>query len=498
MEEKNSTMENLDGEVTAKKKLSVMSVNKTPKTSKRGLEYEVELKIMREDWCRNGWRYENLEKNAKSFAGTPILCAYIKNKLTGEYEIGSGHNVVTEVDAEGNFAGISTMDADCERIVGKISDNEDDIRVEEENGKKWIFAKGILWGWYHKELVEKILQLDIMEISAETLVENETKYVEEIDGKMVGEVYPDWYATGVTILGDNVPPAMPEASIRLAYLSKIKTIVNSIENAGNINGSENKITEGEKSKVEIKLDSFQEAFPDCKLLRLSANNDFIIMLNKNNEIVKYPLNSEDIAKEDFDIKSMSVDESNFTLMETTEKSRKIVKTLAYNIDDEEVDVDVEDTDCKCDECVKKQEKIDELENALDACKKEMQSNIDSLQEKVNTYETEKRNNRILEAVKNEQVAKECDLVEEAKVSAEDMQKLYDSILEGKYQSADEAIKDYKVMFADKMEEYNKTHKQQTITEPVVLSMGNIPNPLDNSTKKDPIAFAKERFGNNKN
>ena len=54
------------------------------------------------------------------------------------------------------------------------------------------------------------------------------------------------------------------------------------------------------------------------------------------------------------------------------------------------------------------------------------------------------------------------------------------------------------MFADKMEEYNKTHKQQTITEPVVLSMGNIPNPLDNSTKKDPIAYAKERFGNNKN
>ena len=164
------------------------------------LFYLVEIAVMREGMNRNGWDYRNADKFAETFMGCPILTAYVGNK------IGDGHNMDRKIGPNGEEY-YSTMSPYAERIVGCIGENEGDIRVEERDGHKWIIARGRLWRFYHKELVDKIASQGRMEVSAET---------EVFEGEKVGdaEVYTNWRGLGVTILGDDVQPAIPGANVK--------------------------------------------------------------------------------------------------------------------------------------------------------------------------------------------------------------------------------------------------------------------------------------------
>lgn len=168
--------------------------------------YDVELWLLNDLVNRNNWQYINLERHMKKFAGTPILVAYIH---AGKV-IGDGHNFRTEKDPKTGRESASFTDATAERIVGALSEDEKDIRLVERDGVKWIVAKGFLWRWYAKELVDKIerdsLQGRDMSISIETLV---TKY--HMDGAV--EVEEEYEILGTTILGDHVAPAVVDARI---------------------------------------------------------------------------------------------------------------------------------------------------------------------------------------------------------------------------------------------------------------------------------------------
>ena len=164
--------------------------------------YNVELDLLDDTTTRNGWRYENLEQHRPLFAGKPILIAYTR----GGRKIGDGHNMRTVRGADGEEYPTFT-DADSERIIGSLSDNEADIRIEERNGNKWIVGKGSIWTWYAREAVEKIAAQGSMDISIETLV---TKNRMEGDE----EVEEAYIILGATILGDDVPPAVIGANIR--------------------------------------------------------------------------------------------------------------------------------------------------------------------------------------------------------------------------------------------------------------------------------------------
>lgn len=474
---------------------SVLSVNKKPITSKNGLLYEVYLKIMREGWCENDWRYENIERNGKTFAGMPILCAYIKNPITGEYKIGDNHNFEKVKDSDGNLK-IDTRGADAERIVGKINDNEDEIVIKEEKGKQWIYAKGVLYGWYHPQLVEQILELGTVSISAETLTDPATTKKEEGTNR---EIFYDWIGTGVTILGEEVPPAMPEANITLMMMSKeIKEKVQSIENMSIIdkNGSKQNNQKGEGERVEkvIELKDFENLFPNSKLICLSTNKDYIIMV-KDNAIVSYKLDEKMLSAENFDINSLKIEDKGFCTLEATEKNKKLIRTMSVKVNEEELDVDIED-EYHCEGCEEKQNKINEMQQE----KEKMQEDISSLNEKILQYEKEKKNNEILNAVMKEQAEKEYDgIEEEKKVPKEKMQTLFTDIKEGKYLTAEEAIKEYKSLYADNMEAYDKANRCHNGQTPIVNSMGNLPNPFNsNSQTKDPVAYARERFGGKNN
>lgn len=177
------------------------------------LFYKVEIEVMRDGVNRNNWDYRNVNEYADTFKGCPILTAYVGNK------IGDGHNMDQKMGPDGEMY-FSTMSPYAERIVGCIGENEGDIRVEERDGQKWIIARGRLWRFYHKELVDKIASQGRMAVSAET---------EVFEGEQNGsiEVYTKWRGLGVTILGDDVQPAIPGANVKA--LSELTATLNAMK-----------------------------------------------------------------------------------------------------------------------------------------------------------------------------------------------------------------------------------------------------------------------------
>ena len=165
--------------------------------------YPIEIWLVNDQVNRNKWQYPSVVQKKDLFAGTPILVAYIGNR------VGDGHNFQTRRDENGEEYA-SFVSADSERIVGALSEKPDDIRVEEVNGVKWLVAKGFLWKWYAAELVSKIetdsLRGREMSVSIETLVSKS-----HMDGDV--EVMDEFLVLGTTILGDGVAPAVENARI---------------------------------------------------------------------------------------------------------------------------------------------------------------------------------------------------------------------------------------------------------------------------------------------
>ena len=168
--------------------------------------FSTEIWLLNDAVNRNGWQYTDMAGNMAQFAGTPVLIAYVNDGKT----CGDGHNFRMETDPMTGEPAPSFTDATAERIVGAISEDPNDIRLEQRDGNTWIVARAALWRWYAKELVEKIerdaRQGRAMSISIETLV---TK--SHMEGDV--EVEDEYLILGTTILGDHVMPAVADAHI---------------------------------------------------------------------------------------------------------------------------------------------------------------------------------------------------------------------------------------------------------------------------------------------
>ena len=169
--------------------------------------FPVELWLLNDQLTKNGWRFTNLAEHREKWAGIPILTAYVNGGRT----VGDGHNQTTRTDDDGNYYQ-SFTDATAERIVGAMSDDPDDIRIEERDGAQWVVGKGFLWAWYAHELVVQIAddarQGRSMSVSIEALVTE--GYME--DGAEVETAYDP---LGVTVLGHGVAPAVDDAHIAM-------------------------------------------------------------------------------------------------------------------------------------------------------------------------------------------------------------------------------------------------------------------------------------------
>lgn len=164
------------------------------------LNYDVLLTIMRSGVNRNKWDYQNIAEYANTFLGTPILCAYVNG------QIADGHNMSEVIMPDGEVT-YDFRGATAERIVGAISDNPDDIEIKSNEDGDWIVAKGKLWRFYNRQLVDHIADVGQMETSAETEV-----YESHMNNEI--EVFTKWRGLGVTILNEKVAPAIPGANIK--------------------------------------------------------------------------------------------------------------------------------------------------------------------------------------------------------------------------------------------------------------------------------------------
>ncbi len=166
-----------------------------------GWKQKVELWLLNSKVNRNNWKYINLEQHKDLFAETPILVAYVGDK------IGDGHNFEEVKNADGSVTA-SFMASTAERIVGYFK-SASDIRIEEKDGQKWIVGVGYIWKWYAQELVRKLKRqgLEGMSVSIETLID-------EMYTEGTTEVFTKYQVLGTTVLGDDVSPAVESANIR--------------------------------------------------------------------------------------------------------------------------------------------------------------------------------------------------------------------------------------------------------------------------------------------
>lgn len=165
-------------------------------------EFAFEADILRTGPVQGGrWEFANLEQNYKSFAGRPVLIAYVGNR------VGDGHNASEKWNVETGERYRSFTDATAERIIGMISEDENDLTIYEQDGYQWLKAKGRIWAYYAVEAVDTIIRTGRMAVS----IEAEVHDMREVDGR---EVYDNWIGLGLTVLGTGVDPAVPGANIR--------------------------------------------------------------------------------------------------------------------------------------------------------------------------------------------------------------------------------------------------------------------------------------------
>lgn len=225
---------------------------------------EVELWLLNSEVNRNNWKYENLREHLQQFVNTPILCAYVGNK------IGDGHNMIMHKDGTPDF-----RDATAERIVGVIVK---DVEIRVKDGIEWIVAKGTIYTWYAFQLVEKLKVQGALSVSIETLID------EYHDDNGI-EVFTKWTVLGTTILNEAVNPAVVDANIRaLSELGKDElcnlTMLRVASAQEQMNNPQTKTEKGVKNAM-IKLKELQDKVTDFSVL--AVNSGYAAMVSDDNE-----------------------------------------------------------------------------------------------------------------------------------------------------------------------------------------------------------------------
>lgn len=247
-------------------------------------EFGVELWLMRDGRNRNKWDYRNLERYYLTFVGQPILCAYIGPK------VGDGHNMAERIDPSTGEKYYSFTDGTAERIVGTLSDDPKDFTLVERDGHTWIVAKGKLYSFYARELVDKIVRAGRMDVSSETLVEKE----HEEDGYAV---FTEWTGIGVTILGDDVSPAIPSA--RIAALKAMQEEFKTLKlRAASLNDGKPQTKQNPKKGVKRSMnkkaaEQLAPKFEGYKIVALSEDGLRVGLIDQTGAAFTYVFNSED-------------------------------------------------------------------------------------------------------------------------------------------------------------------------------------------------------------
>ena len=244
--------------------------------------YKVEVWLLNSEVNRNNWQYLNLDEHRHLFADTPILVAYTGGK------VGDGHNFRMKRDENGE-AYASFMDANAERIVGWFK-NDEDIRIEEKDGVRWIVGDGTIWSYYARELADLLTEqgAEGMDVSIETLVEN-------YEVKNGVEVFENYQILGTTILGKGVNPAVAGAHIHaLSLEDDLKDF--KLKVASYMETAKETIQKGTKRMAlnKVQLEALNAKFNGYKIVGTSEDGNHIALLSEaDNCFYGYTLNGEE-------------------------------------------------------------------------------------------------------------------------------------------------------------------------------------------------------------
>lgn len=264
-------------------------------SEEEGLLQKVEVLLLNGEINRNGWRYENLDEHRKLFAETPLLVAYKGDK------IGDGHNFDEVRNPDGTVTA-SFMSATAERIVGWFR-AEDDIRLEAIDNKTWIVGTGYIWKWYAQELVAKLRGQgrgrSEMSVSIETLIDEM-----HMDGDT--EVYTRYQILGTTILGDDVAPAVKDASIRalsaigmtgireltlrVASVHPLPTREGENDQGEDTEGSGSEDKKGKNRMNAVRIKELTPLFPGFRLVTATENS--VVLCSDEGDIYRAPYSVE--------------------------------------------------------------------------------------------------------------------------------------------------------------------------------------------------------------
>lgn len=244
--------------------------------------YRVEVWLLNSEVNRNNWQYLNLDEHRKLFVDTPILVAY-----PGGGKVGDGHNFRMRTDVNGEQYA-SFTDPTAERIVGWFK-NDDDIRIEEKDGVRWIVGNGTIWAYYARELADMLTEqgAEGMDVSIETLVDS-------YEVKNGVEVFDKYQILGTTILGRGVSPAVAGAHIRAASLEDdlkdFKLRVASYMETAN----ESKKGKKRMAMNKTQLEALGQKFNGYKIVGTSEDGKHIALLSEtDNCFYGYVFNGEE-------------------------------------------------------------------------------------------------------------------------------------------------------------------------------------------------------------
>lgn len=243
--------------------------------------YRVEVWLLNSEVNRNNWQYLNLDEHRKLFVDTPILVAYTGGK------VGDGHNFRMKRDENGEEYA-SFTDANAERIVGWFK-NDDDIRIEEKDGVRWIVGNGTIWAYYARELADMLTEqgAEGMDVSIETLVDS-------YEVKNGVEVFDKYQILGTTILGRGVSPAVAGAHIRAASLDE--DLKNFKLRVASYMETANESKKGKKRMAmnKTQLEALGQKFNGYKIVGTSEDGKHIALLSEtDNCFYGYVFNGEE-------------------------------------------------------------------------------------------------------------------------------------------------------------------------------------------------------------
>lgn len=377
-------------------------------------EFGVELWIMRSGLNENHWDFRNMREHYLTFVGQPILCAYVGRK------VGDGHNMREVRDPYTGEKGYTFMDGTAERIVGTLSDDPKDFSIVEEDGNEWIRAKGRLFQFYAPELVEKIVRTGRMDVSAET----DTKK-SHMDGE--NEIITDWAGLGVTVLGDDVPPAIPGARIKAlsAMQEEFKTLKLRAASLDPGKGSnETNKRKGVNIMSKKAMEAMSEKFKGYRVVALSEDGMHVGLVDSAGSAYTYAFNAED----------------NGAVVESRIKPAYLTAAFPFG---EGVNAMAEVSDIVDYACAAKGQQAEDV--------KALQARLEAAEEKIRTMEAAEYERRVeavkeavngaLEDIRACAVEGDADMTETAKGLCDRAEEFAAMETDGKFCGADRAVLD---------------------------------------------------------